>query len=159
MSRIAVAAALLVIGWSASTSVAHAEPDPSPTPSPHGGGGAPGPAQPGAEAAPPPGPLTSFGDGTYQVGTQILPGVYQSAGPVEGGVCYWKRTNGQGTLANAMSKQPQTVQIQAGDTTFKTSQCQDWQKTDAPPPARPNPGEVLGSLGSLIGGGAAPAGG
>lgn len=101
--------------------------------------------------APPPGPLSSFGDGTYTVGTDILPGVYQSAGPVEGGVCYWKRANGDGIVANAMSKKPQTVQIEAGDTTFKSSECQEWQKTDAPPPPPPSPADLLGQLGSLIG--------
>lgn len=137
MSRIAAAAALLVVGLSASTPLASADPAPPP---------------------PPPEPKTSFGDGTYAVGTDILPGVYQSAGPVEGGVCYWKRSNGDGTVANAMTKKPQTVQIEAGDTTFKSSECQDWQITDAAPPAPPNPVDVIGQLGSLIGVGAAPRG-
>jgi hypothetical protein len=141
MSRIAVAAALLVVGWSASTSVAYADPEPAPPP----------PAPHGEEGAPAPGPLTSFGDGTYAVGTEILPGVYQSAGPVEGSACYWKRSNNDGTVANAMTKKPQTVEIAPGDTTFKTSQCQEWQKTDAAPPPPPNPGDLLGQLGSLVG--------
>jgi hypothetical protein len=137
MSRIAIAAALLVIGWSASTAPAHADPAPPP----------------------PPGPKTSFGNGTYAVGTDIIPGVYQSAGPVEGGVCYWKRANGDGIVANAMSKKPQTVQIEAGDTSFKTSDCQEWQKTDGALPPKPNPVDVIGQLGSLIGVGTAPSGG
>ena len=144
MSRIAVAAALLVIGWSASTAVAYADPAPP---------------------APPPGPKTSFGDGTYAVGTDIQPGVYQSAGPVGDGACYWKRVNGDGIVDNAMTKKPQTVQIEAGDTTFKSSECQEWQKTDAAPPPPGNPADLLGQLGLLIGrgalggGGAAPGGG
>ena len=75
MSCKVVAAALLVVGLSASTPLAYADPVPPP---------------------PPPGPKTSFGDGTYAVGTEIVPGVYQSPGPVEGGVCYWKRSNGDG---------------------------------------------------------------
>ena len=138
MSRIAVAAAVLIVGWSASTAVASA--DPAPTP-------------------PPPGPKTSFGNGTYAVGTDITPGVYQSAGPVDDGACYWKRVNADGIVANAMTKKAQTVQIEAGDTAFTSSECQDWQKTDAPPPARPNPIDVLGQLGSLLGaGGGAPSG-
>lgn len=154
MSRVAVTAALLVVGWSASMSLAHADPEPPPPP-------APGEEAPhGDEAAPPPGPLTAFGDGTYAVGTDILPGVYQSAGPVEGSACYWKRSNSEGTVANAMTKRPQTVEIAPGDTTFKTSQCQEWHKTDAAPPAQPGPGDILGQLGSLIGQGAlAPSGG
>lgn len=152
MSRIAVAAAMLLIGWSATTAVAVADPDPAP-PVPHGDGAPPGPDP---AAAPLPGPLTSFGDGTFAVGTQIVPGVYQTAGPVAGGVCYWKRSNSEGTVANAMTKKPQTVQIEAGDTTFKSSECQDWQKTDAPPPPDPSPVDLLGQLGGLVGAGAVP---
>ncbi len=132
MSRIAVAAALLVAGWAASTGVAYADP------------------------APPPGPQTSFGDGTFAVGTEIVPGVYESAGPVGEGACYWKRVNGDGIVANAMTKKPQTVQIEAGDTAFTSSECQEWRKTDAAPPPKPNPADVIGQLGSLIGIGAAP---
>jgi hypothetical protein len=143
MSRNAVVAALLVAGWVLTAGVAHADPEPPPPP--------PGP--PG-DAPPPPaaGLMTSFGNGTYSVGTEIEPGVYESAGPVEGGVCYWKRSNGEGIVANAMSKKPQTVQIDPGDTTFKSSECQEWQKTDGPPPAQPGPGDLLGQLGSLIAG-------
>ena len=136
MSRIAVAAAVLVVGWAASTAVANADPVPPP----------------------PPGPKTTFGNGTYTVGTDITPGVYQSAGPVDDGACYWKRVNGDGIVANAMTKKAQTVQIEAGDTAFTSSECQDWQKTDAPPPGKPNPIDVLGQLGSLLGAGGAPSG-
>src|ERR1051325_178138 len=110
MSRKAIAAVLIAVGCSAPVGTASADPVPP---------------------APPPGPKTRFGDGTYAVGSDILPGVSQSAGPVEGGVCYWKRSNADGTVANAMTKKPQTVQIEVGDTTFKSSECQEWQKTDA----------------------------
>lgn len=136
MSRFAVAAALIVVGLSVSTGVVHADPVPPP---------------------PPPGPKTSFGDGTYVVGTDVAPGVYQSAGPVDDGACYWKRVNGDGIVDNAMTKKPQIVQIEAGDTEFTTSECQEWQKTDAPPPPKPSAVDVMGQLGSLIG--AAPGGG
>ena len=129
MSRIAAAAAVLVVGWSALIAVANADPVPPP----------------------PPGPKTSFGNGTYTVGTDITPGVYQSAGPVDNGACYWKRVNGDGIVANAMTKKAQTVQIEAGDTAFTSSECQDWQMTDAAPPGKPNPADVIGQLGSLIG--------
>ncbi len=137
MSRIAAAAAMLVIGCSTSAAVAFADPP----------------------APPPPGPKTSFGDGTYAVGTDIAPGVYQSAGPVDNNACYWKRINGEGIVANAMTKKPQTIQIDAGDTSFTTHECQEWQKTDAAPPAKPNPVDVIGQLGSLIGVGGSPGGG
>jgi hypothetical protein len=136
MSRMAAAAAVLVVGWSASIAVANADPVAPPAP---------------------PGPKTSFGNGTYKVGTDITPGVYQSAGPADNGACYWKRVNADGIVANAMTKKAQTVQIEAGDTAFTSSECQDWQKTDAAPPGKPNPIEVLGQLGSLLGVGGAPA--
>jgi hypothetical protein len=135
MSRIAVAAALVVMGLAMPAATALADPAPP---------------------APPPGPKTSFGDGTYAVGTDIAPGVYQSAGPTDNGACYWKRTNGDTIVANAMSKKPQTVQIDPTDTTFKSSECQEWQKTDAPPPPQPGPGDVLGALAPLIAAGGAP---
>jgi hypothetical protein len=144
MSRITIAAALLVVAWSVPTAVADADPVPP---------------------APPPGPKTSFGDGTYTVGTDIVPGVYQSAGPVGDGACYWKRVNGDGIVANAMTKKPQIVQIDTSDTAFTTNECQEWQKTDAAPPPPGNPADLLGQLGLLIGrgalggGGAAPGGG
>lgn len=141
MSRNAVVVALLTASCFLTAGVAHADPEPPPPPAP-----------PGDAAPPPAGPMTTFGNGTYSVGTDIEPGVYASAGPVDGGVCYWKRSNGDGIVANAMSKKPQTVQIDPGDTTFKSSECQEWQKTDGPPPAQPGPGDLLGQLGSLIAG-------
>ena len=66
------------------------------------------------------------------VGTDVVPGIYTSAGPVEGDTCYWRRVGADGTtLANALSAQPQVVQINAGDAAFKTSGCQPWQLNDA----------------------------
>ena len=139
MSRIAIAAALLVAGWSASAGVAYADPAPPP---------------------PPPGPKTTIdADGTYAVGTDIAPGAYQSAGPIDDGACYWKRVNGSGIVDNALSKKAQFVQIDPGDTAFTTSDCQPWQKTDAAPPPQPGPGDLLGQLGSFIGRGILTGGG
>ena len=119
-------------------------------------------------SGPRPGPLlrpktTIDHDGVYNVGTDIVPGVYTSAGPVGNGVCYWKRLgdDAKQPLDNAMSKKPQVVKIDPTDKTFKTSGCQVWQKNDA---AVPDPGKSpeqagigLGILNSLIGGGSAPA--
>jgi hypothetical protein len=74
-------------------------------------------------------------DGTFVVGKDIVAGVYTSGGPLPGDACYWRRIGADGaTLENALSKQPQTVQIEAGDMAFKTKGCQPWQLTDAPPP-------------------------
>jgi hypothetical protein len=131
-ARFAVAA-LLLAGWAASAGVAGADPDPSP----------------------PPGPKTTIDkDGTYAVGSDIAPGTYSSAGPVDNGTCYWKRLgNPDGNLIdNALSKKPQVVQIDPTDKSFKTSGCQPWQLTpDANPPANTPPPGVQGTLGILNG--------
>lgn len=87
----------------------------------------------GSAIADPAGAITA--DGTYTVGKDITPGVYASAGPVPGEVCYWRRSGADNTtLNNAMSKQSQIVTIEATDATFKTKGCQPWQLTDAAPP-------------------------
>ncbi|KAA8967068.1 MAG: hypothetical protein F6Q13_06800 [Mycobacterium sp.] len=119
--------------------------------------------------APAPQPKTTIDhDGTYAVGTDIVPGTYSSAGPVNGGTCYWKRVgsdedNKTVIIDNAMSKKPQVVQIDPGDKAFKTDGCQPWQKTDtATPDPGKSPAEVklpLDILNRLAGppGGAPPA--
>ena len=145
------AAALVVLGWGASAGLASADP-PAPAPSP-------APAPPGHAAAPADGPKTTIDhDGVFNVGTDIVPGTYTSAGPIGTGVCYWKRLgdDAKTPLDNAMSKRPQIVKIDPTDKTFKTDGCQAWQKNDA---AVPDPGKSpeqaslgLGILNSLIGG-------
>lgn len=154
---IAAAVALAVLGWGASAGLAVADPAPPPGPSQ---GPAPGH---GPAPAPAPAKTTIDKDGVYNVGTDIVPGVYTSAGPVGNGVCYWKRLgeDAKQPLDNAMSKKPQIVRIEPTDKTFKTDGCQTWQKNDA---AVPDPGKSpeqaslgLGILNSLIGGGGAPA--
>lgn len=75
-------------------------------------------------------------DGTFTVGTDIVAGTYSTAGPVDGGTCYWKRVGAdQSTLDNALTKKPAIVEVQASDSAFKTNGCQPWQLTDAPAPA------------------------
>ncbi|BBX19629.1 hypothetical protein CRI77_17500 [Mycolicibacterium duvalii] len=131
----AALAAAAAVGCCALAPAAQAQPDPAPGP----------PADP---------PKTSIeANGTYVVGTQIVPGFYQSAGPIEGGACYWKRTAGAETVDNALTKKPAIVHVEATDTTFTTSDCQTWQMTDTPPPPQPGPGELLGQLTQVIGSG------
>jgi hypothetical protein len=112
------------------------------------------PTDPAAAAAPPPaGPKTTIDtDGTYAVGTDIVPGTYASQGPAPGGAaCYWKRASGDELVDNALTKKPAVVQISAGDTAFTTNDCQPWQMTNAPlPQQQGNPVEILGQLGKLI---------
>jgi hypothetical protein len=153
---IAAGAALMALAWAASAGLAVADPAPAPP--------APAPApSPGHGPAPAPAKTTIDHDGVYSVGTDIVPGVYTSAGPVGNGVCYWKRLgdDAKQPLDNAMSKKPQIVRIDPTDKTFKTDGCQVWEKNDS---AVPDPGKSpeqaslgLGILNSLIGGGSAPA--
>jgi hypothetical protein len=88
-----------------------------------------------ADPPAPPEPKTTIDhDGTYSVGTDIVPGTYRSAGPVGTGRCYWKRLGGltaSDIIDNAMSSKPQQVQIDPSDKAFKTDGCQPWQKTDS----------------------------
>jgi hypothetical protein len=103
--------------------------------------------------APPAAPLNVIDkDGTYKIGTDIVPGVYASAGPFPEGTCSWRRmapvvTEGEPgeTLDRAFTKQPQIVEIKADDGSFKTTGCQAWQLTDQPPPA-PGLSPVLAAL-------------
>ncbi|WP_199182785.1 hypothetical protein [Mycobacterium sp. 4858] len=166
-ARLAVAG-LVIAGWTASAGFAGADPDQTPAPSPSPAasqGPPPGPPpssaspapSPGASpaASPAPGPKTSIDkDGIYNVGTDIVPGIYSSGGPVNNGTCYWKRTgNPDGNIIdNSMSKKPQVVQIDPTDKAFKTSGCQPWQLTpDATPPPTTPPAGVQGTLGLLNG--------
>jgi len=104
---------------------AAADPDSAPTPEP----------DTTHEAVTSAGPAPIDRDGTFAVGTEILPGIYSSPGPLAGETCYWRRVGAEDTtVENALTKQPQTVQIDPTDVAFKTSGCQGWTLTDAPPP-------------------------
>jgi hypothetical protein len=154
-----VAAGLMLVGWGAFAGVAAADPTPDPSPA---ASASPSPAPaPAASPSPAGSPKTTMDhDGTYAVGTDLVPGIYSSAGPVGTGTCYWKRmANPDGALIdNAISKKPQVVQIDANDKAFKTSGCQTWQLTpDATLPTQASTGQVqgtLGIIGALLGGGA-----
>lgn len=131
--RLVLAVAALVLGgWNLAAGAAMADPPAPPSPPP--------PAQPGSP--PPAQPKTVIDhDGNFAIGTDIVPGVYSSAGPAGNGTCYWKRLgsgDGNTIIDNAMSKKPQVVQIEPTDKAFKTDGCQPWQKTDS---ATPEPGK------------------
>ena len=125
VNKAATAAALVVAVMGALPGVAAADPTtPAPTPAPTPANG-PAPAL----------KTTVDADGVYAVGTDIVPGVYTSAGPVGDGTCFWKRLGADGaTLDNALTQTPQTVVIDPTDQSFKTNGCQPWQLSDAPPP-------------------------
>ena len=87
----------------------------------------------------PPGPsppkTTIETDGTYRVGTDIVPGTYRSAGPSAEGAsdCYWARLsslNETHIIDSNISIGPEVVMIQPSDRAFLTHSCQPWQKAD-----------------------------
>ena len=74
-------------------------------------------------------------DGTYRVGTDIVPGTYRSAGPSPEGAsdCYWARLNSLNEthiIDSNISTGPQVVTIQPSDRAFLTHSCQPWRKAD-----------------------------
>ncbi|OBB26317.1 hypothetical protein A5792_03380 [Mycolicibacterium peregrinum] len=161
MKAVILAAALVVSAGGAFTGVASADPvvpapgpapGPVPAPGPPPGPADSVPADPAAPAAP---AAVTAGkaidhDGLFMVGTDIQPGNYASAGPVEGGTCYWKRMadlHGGDIIDNAFTKKPQVITIEATDKAFKTSGCQPWQPTDAAPDTPAN-----GTIPALVGG-------
>jgi hypothetical protein len=125
MGRVRAAAVLVaaLAGGVVGAAVAGADPTTPPSPSP-------------STPASGPVPVAAMDqDGTFTVGTQIAPGVYASAGPMEDTTCYWRRIGADNvTLNNAMTSQPQIVQIEPTDIAFKTRGCQPWQLTDAAVP-------------------------
>src|ERR1700694_6071826 len=83
-TKTAIGALMLALaGWGASAGIASADPVP-----------------------PPSQPKTTIDrDGTFLVGTDIVPGTYSSAGPVGSGRCYWKglrRHSGRDHTANLL---------------------------------------------------------
>jgi hypothetical protein len=88
------------------------------------------------QPAPPTGPLTTFGDGIYRVGTaagDITAGLYRSAGPTEGMPCYWARTQDptgkiDTIITDSYPPGPTTVTITSSDGAFVVSGCAPWSK-------------------------------
>lgn len=75
------------------------------------------------------GPATTFGDGTWIVGTDIAPGAYRAPG---GSLCYWARLadfSGEEIIANAFSdtSSQMLVEIEASDVAFETNGCGTWE--------------------------------
>jgi hypothetical protein len=73
---------------------------------------------------------TRFGNGTFIVGVDVLPGTYQTAG---GEGCYWERLRSfVGTLdaiiANANPQGTAIVTIGRGDRGFESHDCGSWHR-------------------------------
>lgn len=90
-----------------------------------------------AQQAPakPAGPLTQFGDGTYEVGVDVTPGRYKTPGSGGEGIwesCYWERAeNDTGDFGSIISNEnlqgPGTVTLKKGEF-FKTNGGCKWTK-------------------------------
>jgi hypothetical protein len=83
------------------------------------------------------GPKTTFGNGTYQVGThndsQVAPGTYVSTG---GSFCYWARLSGLGgatsdIIAYDIAMGRAIVTIESTDVGFETRGCGTWSPLPA----------------------------
>lgn len=75
------------------------------------------------------GPAAAFEDGTWLVGTDIAPGVYETID--EPSSCYWERLSGLGgtfdeILANNNAETHEIVAIVDGDVAFSSSRCGRW---------------------------------
>lgn len=121
--KLAGAAAIALVAWSAAAGAAGADPTPPPAPAPK---------------------QVIDGDGTFAVGTEIAPGTYRSEGPRDGAACYWRRMGDGKTLDSAMTKKPQIVLIEPSDTAFRTDRCQTWQQVQCPPTCAPVPQQSAG---------------
>jgi hypothetical protein len=117
-------------------SCSHATPPPAAVTTPH----------PVAVPALPRGPLVTFSDGTYEVGTdvnEIAPGKYRTAGPMGGPSvdgsdtdkkCYWGRLKDfTGSVQSVVAMQygnhgPDIVLIEPTDKGFETRACGTWTR-------------------------------
>jgi len=75
--------------------------------------------------------FATFGDGTYQVGTDVQPGTYRTR--VGSPYCYWERLRNfsggiNGILANGGTGTPGTVTIEPTDVGFTSEGCGTWTK-------------------------------
>lgn len=81
-------------------------------------------------------PVTQFGDGKYEVGTDIVPGQYKTPGAPSGVAdkCYWARLKDfSGSLRSSLSmgygnKGPDVVVIEPSDKGFETRACGVWTR-------------------------------
>jgi hypothetical protein len=81
------------------------------------------------------GPLSSFGDGTWQVGVDIMPGTYKTVVPPNSMGCYWERDKNlsggvNAIIANDISNTGAhvTVTILKTDKGFVSRGCGTWSR-------------------------------
>ena len=89
------------------------------------------------ESEPAPTTRTSFDNGMFVVGTDIQPGTYSSAGPINPslGLCSYirlKDTSGdlaKDSIGGGSSPGPAVVTIKDSDAAFQSVNCKTWTKT------------------------------
>lgn len=107
----------------------------APTTTPAASGGSVSTADTSGEApTAPPGPLTTFGEGTWEVGVDIAAGKYKTTGP-DGPNCYYARLKtGDGSMGDILdnnnSNGPVTVTVKESDGYFETQGCADWARAE-----------------------------
>ncbi|MFD7442350.1 hypothetical protein [Streptomyces sp. NPDC059909] len=74
------------------------------------------------------------GDGDFEVGKDIQPGLYRTSGN-DDGMCYWERAKDSSgemdsLLANDNVTGTSYVTVKASDKVFKSSDCKDWEAVD-----------------------------
>ena len=72
--------------------------------------------------------LAAFGDGTWQVGVDIMPGTYTSTGGPDCRYALRAAVTG-GDIASAIGSEPATVALTEGDGYVQTSGCATWRRT------------------------------
>lgn len=66
----------------------------------------------------------SFGNGVWEVGVDIQPGKYKTAGGID---CYWKKSSQSGDIiANDIVSGPVTVIVEPAVFTFESNDCGTW---------------------------------
>ncbi|MFE5945214.1 hypothetical protein [Streptomyces sp. NPDC056480] len=96
--------------------------------------------------------VTIDGDGDFEVGADVKPGLYRSTGNKDAG-CYWERAKNASAdtdsiLANDNVTGTSYVEIKASDKLFKSSGCGTWEAVDAK--AKGTPGTALKGDGGMF---------
>jgi hypothetical protein len=73
--------------------------------------------------------LTSFGDGTWQIGVDVEPGTYTTAGAVDPTCRHSLRRTRTGGATEVVDRGPATVVLTEADGWFATVGCATWKRT------------------------------
>jgi len=97
-------------------------------------------------------PVTSFGNGTYEVGSQIVAQTYRAAGGTD---CYWARLSSLGGTANDIIADndalgPAIVTIAPSDAAFESDGCGTWSPVPTSGPEATAMGDGTWAVGTDI---------